>query len=278
MNSIELENSNSVTFIAFDTETTGSFPISESMVEIGAVKFAPDGEVLDEFCELIDPGSPIPANVMRVHGIRNRDVRGKDPIELVLPRFIDFIGDSILIAHNAPFDIAFIGVQMIIQSIPFPTNEIFDSVQMCQIFLPEVRQINLRSMAKRLGMKGIKCHRAFNDALVVRELFLNITKNGDDQVDLQKLHENCTINSFADARKIFSVQMPRHLNHFKENLKNNGPINIEYTTRGKESKVWQVVPHTLFQHNRNAYMMAFCRDSGSMRNFRLDRIKQILPE
>ena len=263
-----------VTFVAFDTETTGSFPVSERIVEIGAVKFTRDGTVLGEFCELVDPEMPIPRNVIRVHGIRNRDVRGKDPIDEVLPRFIDFIGDSILIAHNALFDVQFMGVQMIWQQLPFPKNPVLDSVEMCQEFLPDVKRHNLRNMSRKLGM-NVRCHRALADSQVVRELFLSMVRDSTGEINVAELLDRFAPIYFSHARRVFNVKIPKHLVRLESDVEKGRALEIEYRSRGNGPEVFRVNPEGLFQHNRNAYLIAFCHESQRNRNFRLDRIKQI---
>jgi DNA polymerase III epsilon subunit family exonuclease len=103
-----------ITFVAFDTETTGLFPIRHRLVEIGAVHFRLDDHELATFEQLIDPQIPIPREVQQVHGITDTMVRGQSTVEQVLPRFIEFLGpcDTILLAHNAPFDLGFLAIAL----------------------------------------------------------------------------------------------------------------------------------------------------------------------
>ena len=214
---------------------------------------------------------------MRVHGIRNRDVAGKDPIERVLPRFLDFIGDSLLIAHNASFDVTFLGVQMILHGIPLPPNSILDSVAMCKQFFPDLHRNNLRSVSQFLGMENVRCHRALADSRIVRELFLAITRGADGRVDLDALFRDFEPIGFDVARRVFDVQVPRHLRRLRADVEEKRPIRIEYDSRPAGRMVCTVSPRGLFQHNRNAYMIAYCPEEDCLRNFRLDRIRQILP-
>jgi DNA polymerase III epsilon subunit family exonuclease len=103
-----------LTFLALDTETTGLFPIMHRLVEIGAVRFRLDGRDLASFQSLINPQTPITQNVQQVHGITDAMVRGKPTFEHVLPRFIEFLGesDTILLAHNALFDLGFLAMAL----------------------------------------------------------------------------------------------------------------------------------------------------------------------
>jgi DNA polymerase-3 subunit epsilon len=93
-----------VTFLAFDTETTGLQPIVHRLVDVGAIRFRLDGLQLATFQQVINPHIPIPPDVQQVHGITDAMVRGKPTVEQIMPHFIEFLSepDTLLLAHNAP--------------------------------------------------------------------------------------------------------------------------------------------------------------------------------
>jgi DNA polymerase III epsilon subunit family exonuclease len=127
-----------VTFLAFDTETTGLHPIVHRLVEVGAVRFRLDGFELTTFQTLINPEVPIPSDVQQVHGITDAMVRGQPTVELIMPHFIEFLGDSdtILLAHNAPFDLGFLAIALIRLGIAFPAQCLFDTFNMARRLYP----------------------------------------------------------------------------------------------------------------------------------------------
>ncbi|WP_434582127.1 exonuclease domain-containing protein [Carbonactinospora thermoautotrophica] len=96
-----------VTFVVVDLETTGNSPPGAGITEIGAVKVR-GGQVLGEFHTLVDPGTPIPPFITVLTGITDQMVAGAPGIADVLPRFLEFAGGSVLVAHNAPFDVGFL--------------------------------------------------------------------------------------------------------------------------------------------------------------------------
>jgi DNA polymerase III epsilon subunit-like protein len=98
--------------------------IMHRLVEIGAVRFRPDGRELATFQQLIDPQAVIPEDVQQVHGITDIMVQGQPTIKHVLPRFIEFLGppDTILLAHNAPFDLGFLVMALIRLGIAYPVG------------------------------------------------------------------------------------------------------------------------------------------------------------
>ena len=99
-----------VDFVAFDLETTGLSPISCRIVEFGAVRFNLAAGELETFEQIVDPQCPIPPETIRVHGITDAMVRGMPTVSEVLPAFLGFLGgpDTVLMAHNASFDIGFL--------------------------------------------------------------------------------------------------------------------------------------------------------------------------
>jgi DNA polymerase-3 subunit epsilon len=118
-----------ITFLALDTETTGLFPIMHRLVEIGAVRFRLDGRELATFQQLIDPHIPIPPDVQQVHGITDTMVRGKPTAEQIMPYFIEFLGapDTILLAHNTPFDLGFLTMALKRLGVACPPHSVFDT-------------------------------------------------------------------------------------------------------------------------------------------------------
>ena len=94
-------------FVVFDLETTGFSATHDRIIEIGAVKVN-RGEIVDRFSTFVDPEIPIPFKIEKLTSISDADVRNAPTIEEILPKFIDFIGDAALVAHNADFDVSFI--------------------------------------------------------------------------------------------------------------------------------------------------------------------------
>ena len=116
-------------FIAFDLETTGLHPVSAQIVELGAVRFKGDGEVLGQFQQLVDPRSKIPHIATQIHGITNAMVQGQPTIAEALPEFLEFLGDTpmVMLAHNASFDLGFLSVALCRLRHSFPVHQTLDT-------------------------------------------------------------------------------------------------------------------------------------------------------
>ena len=158
------------TFIAFDFETTGLHPAVDRIVEFGAVRFTV-GTELAEFEELANPGVPINADAARVSGIDNSMVLGKPSVGEVLPRFMDFVGDAVMIAHNAEFDTGFLRAELQRSGMPTVENLIIDTQTLAQKAFPGKKSYALQSLVEMLGIPANNAHRARDDARQCMRLF-----------------------------------------------------------------------------------------------------------
>lgn len=167
------------TFVAFDTETTGLESKNDYLTEIGAVKFNYGGEI-STFDQLIKPPVPIPPFLENLTHITNQMVQDCPDASTVLRDFLYFLGDkkTILIAHNAPFDLGFINAQMERMGQPNIQNMTIDTLPLTRWTYPQFRnesekgQYKLQSLAKRFNIEVRSAHRADDDARVLREIFV----------------------------------------------------------------------------------------------------------
>ena len=176
-------------FVVFDIETTGFSPIRNRIIEIGAVKVS-GGKIVDRFSSFVDPLVPIPYEIEKLTGITDDMVMEAEQIETVLPQFLDFCRDSILVAHNAQFDMSFIRENCNRQDIPHDFTYI-DTVGIARILLPGQKKHTLDAVAKALGVSLENHHRAVDDAGATAEIFVKLIpmmqKEGIDT--LAKLNE-----------------------------------------------------------------------------------------
>jgi DNA polymerase III epsilon subunit family exonuclease len=162
--------------VAFDTETTGLDPRAGRVVEIAGVKFTLGGELIGTFTSLVNPGLPIPPRVTRIHGITDEEVRGWPPASIVLREFFRFVGgpDTVLVAHNAPFDIGFVREEFVRNDLALPVNPILCSLQLARRHLPFMRSYALGEVARALQLPVDHQHRAFPDSLLVRGIAVRL--------------------------------------------------------------------------------------------------------
>ncbi|MBR4825743.1 MAG: 3'-5' exonuclease [Spirochaetaceae bacterium] len=160
-------------FTAFDTETTGLNPEEEKILEIGAVSFDRLG-IRARYNVLINPQRKILPEITRVNGIDDAMVCGKPVFAENAGHFLDFIKGSVLIAHNAPFDLGFVNTELNRINLPPLQNETADTLKLSRDMLPDLGKYNLQFLAKYFEINVVNAHRAEDDARVCMEVFLKL--------------------------------------------------------------------------------------------------------
>ncbi|HWV77453.1 MAG TPA: DEDD exonuclease domain-containing protein [Isoptericola sp.] len=154
-----------VTFVVVDLETTGGRAADGGITEIGAVKVR-GGEVLGELQSLVNPGHPVPAFVARLTGITTSMVATAPPVELVLPSFLEFARDAVLVAHNAPFDVGFLRAACDRLGYDWPGFRVVDTVPLARrvVTRDEAPNHKLSTLAALFRARVTPEHRALADA------------------------------------------------------------------------------------------------------------------
>ena len=192
------------TYIVFDIETTGFSSIRDRIIEIGAVKVV-NGEIVDRFSTFVNPERPIPFEITGLTGITDEMVMGAPAIGTVLPQFLEFAGDGVLVAHNAGFDVGFIEQNCREQGL----NDRFiyvDTVALARVLLPTLSKYKLNIVAKALNISLENHHRAVDDAGATAEIFVKFVEMlKKDQVTTLK-----EVNRYGDRNVNAIRKMPTH--------------------------------------------------------------------
>ncbi|MBN1385076.1 MAG: single-stranded-DNA-specific exonuclease RecJ [Elusimicrobia bacterium] len=157
--------------VVLDIETTGLSSLTDEIVEIGAVKIKNFIEI-GRFQTLVKPICLIPEAVSEIHGITNDDCKTAPDISEVMKKFLNFIGNSIIVAHNSSFDMAFLhrAAKKIGREIP---NEVIDTLEMSRLVFP-FKSHKLEALSKELNIESDKYHRALSDAITTMKVFERI--------------------------------------------------------------------------------------------------------
>lgn len=262
----------SLTFVAFDTETTGIWAASNRLVEVAGVKFRFGREETETFSELINPRREISDEVIRVHGITNEMVASADTAGEVLKRFVEFCGpDSILIAHNAPFDISHVGCELDRYNIPAGDNMILDTVEIYRRYFPGLSSYSLLSLAKEFKVAESQSHRALADAEIVHNLFVHASERFPRVDSEDRLRVSFKVSAMSDWQPE-EVQLPGEYADIKRAIDERLPLEIHYAAEGHPPSHRTIRPLQVHVLRDRFYINAWCERTESERTFRLDRI------
>ena len=165
-------------FVAFDLETTGLSSREDTIIEIGAVRMK-GGQELARFQTFVDPGRMLERKIVDLTGITDDMLVGAPKIEEVLPQFLEFVGDSPLIAHNADFDTGFIREAAKRQGLKFTSTSV-DTLILSQNLLPQLNKFKLNIVAEALDLPEFNHHRAADDAVTCGLVFWNLVPRLDE--------------------------------------------------------------------------------------------------
>lgn len=157
-------------YVVFDIETTGFSPQNDRIIEIGAVKLR-NNKIVDKYSQLINPTINIPEKIVEITGIDNNMVKDKPELAEIFDDFISFIGDSVLVAHNASFDMSFIKTKG--SELGYDIrNPVLDTLQLSRNIFRDLKSHKLKALAKHLGVSLENHHRAVDDSMATSEILL----------------------------------------------------------------------------------------------------------
>ena len=221
-------------FVVFDIETTGLNSHTNKIIEIGAVKIKA-GRIIDRYSQLINPGISIPYHITEITSITNEQVANQPKIDEVIGKFVEFIGDAVLVAHNAPFDMGFIKRDIKEYLNIDLENSVIDTLQMARDLFPDFKKYGLGDLNKSLGLALEKHHRAVDDSQATANMFI---------IFLEKYKEK-GIEYLKDINKGFEVNVK------KQSLKN---IMVQVKTQEGLKNMYKLVSegHIKYFGNKKA--------------------------
>lgn len=201
---IDLENA---TYVVFDVETTGLSAVYDTVIELAAVKIQ-NGQKIDEFSSFANPHHKLSATTIDLTGIEDKDVEHAPEVEEVMRNFYEWIGEgSILVAHNASFDMGFLYTAYKKFGIDENAYPVIDTLELARFLYPEMKSHRLNVLCKKFNIDLTQHHRAIYDCRATGDLLLHLLKDATEKHDIC-FHDE--FNNFVGAGDAYKRARPYH--------------------------------------------------------------------
>ncbi|PIC65599.1 PolC-type DNA polymerase III [Sporosarcina sp. P13] len=168
------------TYVVFDVETTGLSAVYDTIIELAAVRVR-NGEIIDRFERFANPHHPLSSVTTNLTGITDDMVKDAPEVSEVMEEFVEFIGDAVLIAHNASFDMGFFYASCKRAKIDVPAYPVIDTLELSRFLYPELRNHRLNTLAKKFDIELTQHHRAIYDTEATAYLFLRLLTDAQEK-------------------------------------------------------------------------------------------------
>lgn len=258
--------------VAFDTETSGAFPLEAEVIELGAVKWF-KGEIVGKFQTLLKPSKELQPDNIRIHGITNEMVSDAPLMSTEIAKFCEFIDNSVLLAHHAPFDLGFLAVAIERNSLRFPNNLNLCSSLISRALLTTTNH-KLQTLIKELNLVGGEAHRAYDDAYACLQVLLK---------SMEKLGEDLSIARVLEIQKkdlnwknylIYTSQNEKILALTKA-IEKQKSISIIYEGGQTKGKTRPIKPLGMVRNPDGDYIQAECGIDLQRKRFYLEKIREV---
>lgn len=253
-------------YVVFDIETTGLNKEKCKIIEIGAVKIR-NREIVDRYSTFIDPGEKLSDEIVDLTNITDDMLEGQRPIETVLPEFLDFVGDDVLVAHNASFDTGFVRIKAEELGIEYKKNTILDTLELSRTLLKELKKHKLDVVAKHLGVSLEGHHRAVNDAEATAEIFLKLVdmleENGVKNVDDINIYSSRTVN-YSKLKSYHTIILVKNLKGLRNLYELISMSHLEFYHKQPR------IPKTRLMQHRDGLIVGSACEAGELYRALLD--------
>jgi DNA polymerase-3 subunit epsilon len=259
------------TYVAFDTETSGKFPLVAEIVEIAAAKWI-GGKVVETYQTFVRPNRPMGEAVINIHHITNEMVADAPKIEEVLPGFHAFIEGSVLMAHHAPFDMGFMAIEYEKLRLALPQSPVLDSCILGRKAFPNSINHRLATLVSLLNIKMAQAHRALDDSLACQEVALKC---------MEQLGQDGTLDFIFNAQggamlwprysmaELLKVDITKIL---VEACRGQMVLEIVYNGGTKPGQPRRMTPQGLVRNPEGDYVVGLCHIENTEKRFFINRI------
>jgi len=265
------QNPSEVYFAFLDVETTGLDPVSgDKICEIAVIKTI-DGQVADEFVTIVNPGRNISERAISIHGITQVMVNRAPLFRDIAKDLLDFLNDTVIVAHNAKFDLEFLRSELKNLNQSLPENEVIDTLGIARRYY-SFPSNSLGEIARYIGLPIDEEHRALADVTTTKDIFEYFLKDLERRgIRLKRLKDILKLQGKSvELQTTNELVLPTEI---EQALRDKGKLEIKYLSAYKEETSVRVIePFDISVSKANTYIHAYCHLRKERCTFRLDRI------
>ncbi len=265
------QNPSEVYFAFLDVETTGLDPVSgDKICEIAVIKTI-DGQVADEFVTIVNPGRNISERAISIHGITQVMVNRAPLFRDIAKDLLDFLNDTVIVAHNAKFDLEFLRSELKNLNQSLPENEVIDTLGIARRYY-SFPSNSLGKIARYIGLPIDEEHRALADVTTTKDIFEYFLKDLERRgIRLKRLKDILKLQGKSvELQTTNELVLPTEI---EQALRDKGKLEIKYLSAYKEETSVRVIePFDISVSKANTYIHAYCHLRKERCTFRLDRI------
>jgi DNA polymerase-3 subunit epsilon len=261
----------SVTLIAFDTETSGAFPIGSEIVEFAAVKWR-DGQIVDKFQTLLKPSVPMSDFIIKIHGITNQMVQDAPLMKDKISEIHSFLSDGIPLAHHAAFDMGFLAIEFEKHNLPMLSQKVLCTSLLARNVITGTPNHKLQTLIPFLKIKQGTAHRALDDSEACLQVGIHCLQKIECLDDPEKAFAkiNCSfkwqdflvLKSGSDKIKIIVEAIEKKL-----------PMDLIYFGGSTQGQSRRISPVGLVRTPEGDFVQALCHRDNSYKRFYVDKMK-----
>ena len=260
-----------VYFAFLDVETTGLDPNSgDKICEIAVIKTL-DGQIVDEFVTIVNPGRSIPERAVSIHGITEAMVKSAPLFRDIATYLLNFLNDTVIVAHNARFDLEFLRAELKNLNLSLPENDVIDTLGIARRHY-SFPSNSLGDIARYIGLPIDKQHRALADVMTTKGILEFFLRDLDVRgIRLKRLKDILKLQGKSvELKRSNELVLPTEI---EQALRDKSKLEIKYLSAYKEETSVRVIePFDISVSKANTYIHAYCHLRKERCTFRLDRI------
>lgn len=263
-----------LTWIGFDTETTGKYPLEAELCEIAAVAWR-GGQIVGEFQALVKPNCVMVEENIRIHNITNEMVANAPTIREVLPKFLEFISQGILVAHHAPFDMGFVCLELERNGHVFPTFPVVCSSRLSRKMIPESFNHKLQTLVQKLQINPGQAHRALDDARACLYVGLECFKRVGEHASLADI---LRAQDGALEWGHYSIEALREKENYQRLLRaieSRSEVMLTYDGGSRPGSPRRIFPQGIVRNPDGDYLVASEDIGAKQKRYMLNKISRV---